>query len=150
MPRELLALVAAFNQMLDRLETSFQQLSQVSADMAHDLRTPIANLLGQTEVALTQDRSLQYYETLLGSNFEELLRLSRMIDSMLFLAQAQQPRIFDRFYRVDASRHDSATGSGLGLSIVRSIMQLHHGHCAVESQNRLTRFTLFFPSPKAP
>lgn len=88
-PRELLALVAAFNQMLDRLETSFQQLSQVSADMAHDLRTPIANLLGQTEVALTQDRSTQYYTTLLGSNFEELLRLSRMIDSMLFLAQAQ-------------------------------------------------------------
>ncbi|MGL9773455.1 MAG: histidine kinase dimerization/phospho-acceptor domain-containing protein [Sodalis sp. (in: enterobacteria)] len=78
-----------FNQMLDRLETSFQQLSQVSADMAHDLRTPIANLLGQTEVALTQDRSTQYYTTLLGSNFEELLRLSRMIDSMLFLAQAQ-------------------------------------------------------------
>lgn len=88
-PQELLALVTAFNQMLDRLETSFQQLSQVSADMAHDLRTPIANLLGQTEVALTQDRSAQYYTTLLGSNFEELLRLSRMIDSMLFLAQAQ-------------------------------------------------------------
>ncbi|AHF77362.1 Putative sensor protein [Sodalis praecaptivus] len=246
-PRELLALVAAFNQMLDRLETSFQQLSQVSADMAHDLRTPIANLLGQTEVALTQARSLKYYETLLGSNFEELLRLSRMIDSMLFLAQAQdasqaihceqvnlatvlppladyfegpaeerqltmvyptegtlwadgdllrralanllanairfaqsgstirvsvqtqregvtlsvenhgdtiaaaqQARIFDRFYRVDASRHDSATGSGLGLSIVRSIMQLHHGHCAVVSQDRLTRFTLFFPSRETP
>ena len=73
-PHELLSLVAAFNQMLDRLETSFQQLSQVSADMAHDLRTPIANLLGQTEVALTQKRSNDYYLGLVGSNFEELQR----------------------------------------------------------------------------
>ncbi|WP_322874477.1 HAMP domain-containing protein, partial [Erwinia billingiae] len=88
-PHELLSLVAAFNQMLDRLETSFQQLSQVSADMAHDLRTPIANLLGQTEVALTQKRSNDYYLGVMGSNFEELQRLARMIDNMLFLARAE-------------------------------------------------------------
>ena len=88
-PSELLPLVLSFNGMLDRLETSFAQLSQVSADMAHDLRTPIATLLGRTEVALGQRRSVDYYEHLLGSNFEELQRLSRMTDNMLFLARAE-------------------------------------------------------------
>ncbi|MBB3307030.1 MULTISPECIES: hypothetical protein [unclassified Enterobacter] len=48
---ELQPLVAAFNQMLSRLEMGYQQLSQVSADMAHDLRTPISTLIRQTEVA---------------------------------------------------------------------------------------------------
>ena len=88
-PSELLPLVLSFNGMLDRLETSFAQLSQVSADMAHDLRTPIATLLGRTEVALSQRRNVDYYEHLLGSNFEELQRLSRMTDNMLFLARAE-------------------------------------------------------------
>ena len=88
-PHELLPLIDGFNAMLDRLEMSFTQLSQVSADMAHDLRTPIGNLLGQTEVALGQRRDVAYYEKLLGSNFEELQRLSKMTDNMLFLARAE-------------------------------------------------------------
>jgi len=54
-------------------------------------------------------------------------------------------RLFDRFYRVDAARSDSTQSSGLGLSIVRSIMQLHHGRYAVSSQDGRTRFTLLFP-----
>lgn len=88
-PSELLPLINSFNGMLDRLEVSFTQLSQVSADMAHDLRTPIGNMLGQTEVALGHRRDVDYYERLLGSNFEELQRLSKMTDSMLFLARAE-------------------------------------------------------------
>lgn len=88
-PRELLPLIAGFNGMLDRLETSFMQLSQVSSDMAHDLRTPIGNMLGQTEVALGQQRDADYYQKLLGSHFEELQRLASMTDSMLFLARAE-------------------------------------------------------------
>ncbi|MFM2089449.1 MAG: hypothetical protein RLZZ237_4318 [Pseudomonadota bacterium] len=88
-PSELLPLIDSFNAMLDRLDISFTQLSQVSADMAHDLRTPIGNMLGQTEVALGQRRDVAYYERLLGSNFEELQRLSKMTDSMLFLARAE-------------------------------------------------------------
>ncbi|MFZ6657434.1 heavy metal sensor histidine kinase [Undibacterium sp. TJN19] len=245
-PQELRPLIAGFNAMLDRLETSFAQLSQVSADMAHDLRTPISNLLGQTEVALGQKRTVDYYEKLLGSNFEELQRLSRMIDNMLFIARAEHAdhaierkeldaavelarladyfdgladengititwhgsgmiwadpdllrralanllsnavrhadkgtaitlssqasdeqgsrcthitvenqgncletqhlaRLFDRFYRVDSSRRASSGGSGLGLSIVRSIMLLHQGRWEVTSHEGLTRFSLFFP-----
>jgi two-component system, OmpR family, heavy metal sensor histidine kinase CusS len=88
-PPELDALIAAFNGMLDRLERGFTQLKQVSADMAHDLRTPIGNLLGQTEVGLSQTRDIEYYQRLLGSNFEELQRLSKMMDNMLFLARTE-------------------------------------------------------------
>ncbi|MGK3115535.1 heavy metal sensor histidine kinase [Candidatus Pantoea formicae] len=239
-PTELEPLVAAFNQMLSRLEGGYQQLSQVSADMAHDLRTPIGTLIGQTEVALSQPRSVSDYQALLGSNYEELERLAKMIDNMLFLAKAedasqamdwqfidlaqlgeklqdyfdgmaeehamrlemrmqgelradpqllqralanlmanalrygdrdstirvlsavhkngielvvenqgaalsaeQQSRIFDRFWRADASRHQGS--SGLGLSIVRSIMRLHRGSCAVSSENGVNRFSLLFP-----
>ena len=90
-PSELSPLIAAFNAMLDRLATGFAQMSQLSADMAHDLRTPIANLLGQTEVALGQKRSVDDYETLLASNFEEFQRLSRMMDNVLFLARCEHP-----------------------------------------------------------
>jgi len=247
-PGELLPLIDSFNGMLDRLERSFTQLSQVSADMAHDLRTPIGNLLGQTEVALGQRRDADYYEKLLGSNFEELQRLSKMTDNMLFLARAEHAdhaierkaldlgeelqrmvdyfeglaeergvhlavrgegevwadpnllrralanllanavryaeagseivlaaeqgadekgdtaisvenlgptiaprhleRLFDRFYRADPARADSSASSGLGLSIVRSIMTLHQGRWQAASADGVTRFTLFFPPPE--
>lgn len=239
-PAELQPLVAAFNQMLSRLEMGYQQLSQVSADMAHELRTPIGTLIGQTEVALSQTRSVSDYQALLGSNYEELERLAKMIDNMLFLAKAEdasqamdvqridlaqlgeklqgyfdgmaeeeamrlemdlhgelhadplllqralanlmanalrygnrdttirvyskaqphgidlvvenhgpvlsaehQARIFDRFWRAETSRHQGS--SGLGLSIVRSIMRLHQGSCEVNSEHGVNRFTLRFP-----
>jgi two-component system, OmpR family, heavy metal sensor histidine kinase CusS len=241
-PPELDMLIAAFNGMLDRLERGFTQLKQVSADMAHDLRTPIGNLLGLTEVGLSQPRDIAYYQRLLGSNFEELQRMSNMIDNMLFLARTEHAdhvierkelplagefermeeyfegladernvglewrgdgcvwadplllrralanllanavryaepgtaistvaaqgrdgtalyvenrgptiephhleRIFDRFYRADPSRHRSSESSGLGLSIVRSIMQLHGGTWQAASSAGVTRFTLVFP-----
>jgi two-component system heavy metal sensor histidine kinase CusS len=241
-PHELLPLIYGFNAMLDRLHRSFTQLSQVSADMAHDLRTPISNILGQTEVALGQERDIQYYQNLLGSNFEELQRLSKMTDNMLFLACAENAdsaierkvlsldqelrrmtdyfegiaeergvrlevsvsgeiwadptllrralanllanavrhaekasdivvaakrensgtsisvqncgtaiasvdleRLFDRFYRVDPARTDSSTSSGLGLSIVRSVMMLHQGKWRATSNNGYTEFAIWFP-----
>jgi two-component system heavy metal sensor histidine kinase CusS len=59
------------------------------------------------------------------------------------LSAEQQSRMFDRFWRADASRHQSS--SGLGLSIVRSIMRLHHGSCKVSSDNGVNRFSLLFP-----
>jgi two-component system heavy metal sensor histidine kinase CusS len=88
-PRELVPLVASLNAMLERLAGGFSRLSQVTEDMAHDLRTPIGTLLGQTEVALGQQRSADYYHALLVSNHEELQRLSRMTANMLFLARAE-------------------------------------------------------------
>src|SRR5471032_1642838 len=125
-PQELLPLITGFNGMLDRLESSFTQLSQVSADMAHDLRTPIGNMLGQTEVALGQRRDVDYYQRLLGSNFEELQRLSKMIDNMLFLAragdagQAIQPEqlpVIAEFQRLADYFEGPAEERGLTLSV---------------------------------
>ncbi|MFL1526743.1 heavy metal sensor histidine kinase [Pseudomonas sp. O230] len=241
-PRELLPMIEALNAMLDRLGKGFVQLSQVSTDMAHELRTPINNLLGETQVALQQNRSVEAYQQLLASNVEELERLARMLDNMLFLArtdpasalsQRQEleaademermadyfeglaadvginidaqgsgviwaepmllrralanlcanaikygaphselviraipsadgirvivrnlgatipaehlPRLFERFYRVDESRERSAHSNGLGLSIVATIMQLHHGAYSVASGEGVTCFELFFP-----
>jgi two-component system heavy metal sensor histidine kinase CusS len=86
-PTELLPMIESFNTMLERLAKGFVQLGQVSTDMAHELRTPINNLLGETQVALQQDRSIEHYQHLLASNVEELERLARMLDNMLFLAR---------------------------------------------------------------
>lgn len=91
LPAELLALAATFNQMLDRLEHSFARLSQFSADIAHELRTPVSSMRGEIEVALSKPRSLEEYREILGSGLEECGRLARLIDRMLFLARAENP-----------------------------------------------------------
>lgn len=246
-PRELVPMIDAFNAMLDRLGKGFAQLSQVSTDMAHELRTPINNLLGETQVALQQQRSSEAYQQLLASNVEELERLTRMLDNMLFLARTDpasamsqrqeldaademqriadyfeglaadvgvhieargsgviwaepmllrralanlcanaikygaadstmqveaisEPdgsylrvrnhgatipaehltRLFERFYRVDPSRERSAQSNGLGLSIVATIMQLHHGRYSASSADGITCFELYFPARQNP
>jgi len=87
-PSELLESTVAFNHMLDRLEVSFERLSAFSSDLAHDLRTPIGNLLGEAQVALSRPRSAAEYRGVLESAVEEYERLSRMIGNMLFLARA--------------------------------------------------------------
>jgi two-component system heavy metal sensor histidine kinase CusS len=87
-PRELVALADAFDRMLERLQSSFERLSQFSADLAHELRTPINNLVGEAQVALSRVRAPQEYAEVLGSALEEYERLARMIESMLFLASA--------------------------------------------------------------
>ena len=87
-PQELVALARAFDDMLDRLEDSFNRLSQFSADLAHELRTPINNLRGEAEVALSKPREAHEYREILASSLEEYDRLSRMTDSLLFLAKA--------------------------------------------------------------
>ena len=88
MPRELLPLVDELNAMLARLDDAFRRLTDFSSDIAHELRTPISNLVIQTEVALTRARHADQYRDILGSNLEEFGRLSRMIADMLFLARA--------------------------------------------------------------
>jgi two-component system heavy metal sensor histidine kinase CusS len=87
-PDELRELIMSFNAMLGRLEESFIRLSDFSADIAHELRTPISNLKTHTEVTLARKRTPELYEENLFSNLEELNRISSMIDGMLFLAKA--------------------------------------------------------------
>ncbi|WP_409364256.1 heavy metal sensor histidine kinase [Burkholderia sp. Bp9143] len=242
-PRELRALVDAQNAMLGRLQQAFGHLSQFSADLAHDLRTPLNNMRGATEVALARPRTPGEYQALLESNLEEYDRLARMIENVLFLARAEHPtfvtrqrafdvhdeltriaeyfegladeagstlrvdghgqltadvelfrravgnllanalrytraggvialrvdetadavhvvvenpgepidpallpRIFDRFVRGDSARSGGVPGgtAGLGLAIVRSVMELHGGTARVESDTAGTRFILTF------
>ncbi|WP_085579999.1 MULTISPECIES: heavy metal sensor histidine kinase [unclassified Pseudomonas] len=102
-PRELKPMIDAFNAMLDRLAKGFAQLSQVSTDMAHELRTPINNLLGETQVALQQNRSVEAYQQLLASNVEELERLARMLDNMLFLARTDPASAMSQRQELDAA-----------------------------------------------
>lgn len=92
-PAEVHELVDAFNGMLARLEASFTRLSDFSADIAHELRTPISNLMTQTEVALSRARSSEAYREVLASNLEEFERIARMVGDMLFLAQAENGRL---------------------------------------------------------
>ncbi|MGY6151652.1 heavy metal sensor histidine kinase [Paraburkholderia graminis] len=243
-PVELQAIALSVNRMLDRLERAFVRLSQFSSDLAHDMRTPLANVISSSQVTLSRTRTIDEYEALIDSNIEECERLQRMIENMLFLARnenAQQlihvvkldatselsrlasyfqglaeeagvnlavngnaqlsadatlfrravsnlmsnaldhafagscvelrsfespkysvvevtnrghaiapehvERIFERFYRVDASRHRSARNAGLGLTIVKSIMELHRGKVEVASNDERTTFTLYFPRP---
>src|SRR5207237_8763771 len=87
LPAELADLAGTFNDMLDRLEESFRRLERFSADIAHELRTPVNNLRGEVEVALGQPRSLDQYREILSSSLEEFGRLTGLIDSLLFLAR---------------------------------------------------------------
>jgi len=88
-PSELKEPVLALNAMLARLEDSFARLSQFSADLAHEIRTPLHNLLGSNSLALNQPRSAAEYQEVLASNIEEYERLNRMAENLMFLARAE-------------------------------------------------------------
>ena len=249
LPAELGELARDFNAMLARIDSGYRRLQEFSADLAHELRTPIATLLGRHQVALSQQRSPEQLREVLEGDVEELERLSRLIADMLFIAQADHSpsvlqredvdlreeaqrvaeylslvaeekemeveligqatvradrllvqraltnllsnavrhgeprskvrveigsgathidlkvanqgepipeehlgRVFDRFYRIDASRARLSGGAGLGLAIVRSIMEAHGGEVAASSdaERRATEFVLRFPRPIAP
>ena len=243
-PRELHPLAMAFDQMLTRLDDSFTRLSQFSADLAHELRTPIANMLGEAQVALTRDRTALEYRETIESAVGECERLSRIVDNLLFVARVDAarepiarkwfdaaaavkkitafyetaaddhhvtiscsgngqvyadpdlferavgnlldnalrftaehgsirvavsrrngdfeiavsdngsgiaaehlPRVFDRFYRAESSR--GSDGAGLGLALVKSIVDLHGGSAGIESNpGRGTMVKLIFPYPQ--
>lgn len=235
LPLELADLGGSFNAALDRLEAAYRQLESFNDDVAHELRTPLANLIGQTQVALARQRNAAELEAVLQSNLEELERLRAVVADMLFLARAEQgvrarglvassiarevgktvefldllldeagmtvqvegdavapietslfrraltnllqnaiqhsrpgarvlvrigqhercaevsfsnpsapiapehlPRLFDRFYRVDASRRNSGENHGLGLSIVKAVAVMHNGTVFARSDDGVT------------
>lgn len=246
-PVELRAPAMAFNEMLERLKNSFANISHYTSNLAHELRTPINVLMGEAEVALSQERTVEEYRKVLESGLEEHMRLARMIDALLFLARSEQPtnqverslfdpmkeiahvcsfyealaeekqahiewsgdgqlyadpilfrrvmgnlvsnslyysnpgvkidisvrknsdnsldvvvsdsgygipeeylnNVFDRFYRVMSSRSSNPQGSGLGLSIVKFIMDLHKGTIDIQSvPGQGTTVTVHFPAPQ--
>ncbi|MFZ2825148.1 heavy metal sensor histidine kinase [Hydrogenophaga sp.] len=88
-PVEFADLAESLNTMLGRLQSDFRRLQDFSSDLAHELRTPINNLLTQTQVSLAQRRDAAAYQDILASNAEEFQRLARMVSDMLFLAKTE-------------------------------------------------------------
>lgn len=84
LPFELRELANGINSMLNRLDGGVQQLSQFSDDLAHELRTPITNLMGKAQVTLSRERDLPEYKEVLESCTEELERVTRIVSDMLF------------------------------------------------------------------
>lgn len=248
-PGELRRLADAINDMLQRLELGFARLSEYASNMAHEIRTPLGNIMGESEVALLKDRTPQEYRRVLGSVMEECARASKIIDNIMFLSRCDKPGttlematfdamelleevcdlfaplvnerkatvtrhgfgtlyanasmfqravsnllanslhysepgvkidltvrqdedgslavivsdtgqgireedlacVFDRFHRGDRSHSNYPQGSGLGLSIVKSIMEFHHGTITIDSrEGRGTTATLRFPRQSGP
>lgn len=90
LPQELTGFVLSFNDLLERLEEEYIKQSTFNSDVAHELRTPLGNMIGSTEVALSRSRSCAELEDVLQSNLEELERLRTIINDMLFLSRADQ------------------------------------------------------------
>lgn len=123
---ELRELSRALNQMLARLEEGFAQLSRFSEDLAHEMRTPLGNLLGATQQALQRERTQEEYRQLLGSHVEEYERLSRMIETMLFLARTEQPS--RALPRALANLIDNALRHGRSGTEIRLVSRQEAGH----------------------
>lgn len=100
-PAELAGLVQSFNAMLARLADSFRRLTEFSADLAHELRTPVHNLLGHAQVALSRPREAEEYRAVLETMVEEGERLARTVREMLFLAQAENASLVAARQEVD-------------------------------------------------
>ncbi|HSR09827.1 MAG TPA: heavy metal sensor histidine kinase [Thermodesulfobacteriota bacterium] len=85
---ELSRLAKTLNEMLSRLDASFRQIRQFSADASHELQTPLTILKGEIEVALRSARKPEEYERVLRSSLEEIERIARLVDGLLLLARA--------------------------------------------------------------
>lgn len=104
MPSELSVLAETFNEMLERLEEAFARLFRFSSDLAHELRTPIGNIRGELEVALTRARTPSEYREVAQSSLEECQKLSRLIDRLLFLARSEHPETNIQKEKLDVDR----------------------------------------------
>ncbi len=112
---ELLPWIDQFNALMERLELSYAQLEGFNADVAHELRTPLANLMGQTEVVLSRERPVAELRDTLASNLEEMQRLSAMVNDMLFLSQADRGAVARRGQPVSMA------------ALVQQVVEFHEG-----------------------
>jgi len=90
---ELVVLAASFNELLARLDESFEAMRRFVADASHELRTPIAVIRGEADVALSHDRGAAEYRESLAIVLDESRRLSRLVDDLLNLARADAGRV---------------------------------------------------------
>ena len=142
-PAEVRDHVEALNGMLARLETAFQRLSDYSADIAHELRTPISNLMTQTQVALSRPRTSAEYQDILASNLEEYERIARTLGDMLFLAKAEENTLAHAGEVVDlASEVDALIDFYEALAEERRVRILRQGRASVHGDRLMLRRAL--------
>ena len=241
---EISELINEINNLLSRLENSFEKISQFSSDASHELKTPLTIIKGELEIALRKDRSVEDYKETINRSLCELSGIEQTINDLLFLAKNEneiiidkkdnfyldeivdesinelknfaklhkveivfevednleffgfsnllkiaiknvlknaiqfsfenskvivkifekdnllnisikdfgigiplneQEKIFDKFYRTDKSRNKNSGGTGLGMSILKKIVDIHKGEITIKSEeNKETTITLSF------
>ena len=142
-PLEVRDHVDAFNGMLARLEAAFQRLADYSADIAHELRTPISNLMTQTQVALSRPRTTDEYQDILASNLEEYERIARMVSDMLFLAKAEEDTLAHAGETIDLAREaDALIDFYEALADERQVRIIRRGQASVHGDRLMLRRAL--------
>ena len=142
-PLEVRDHVDAFNGMLARLESAFQRLADYSADIAHELRTPISNLMTQTQVALSRPRTAEEYQDILASNLEEYERIARMVSDMLFLAKAEGNTLAHAGESIDlAHETDALIDFYEALADERQVRIIRRGQASVHGDRLMLRRAL--------
>ena len=142
-PLEVRDHVDAFNGMLARLESAFQRLADYSADIAHELRTPISNLMTQTQVALSRPRTAEEYQDILASNLEEYERIARMVSDMLFLAKAEGNTLAHAGESIDlAHEADALIDFYEALADERQVRIIRRGQASVHGDRLMLRRAL--------
>lgn len=116
LPSELRELADGINFMLHRLDNGVQQLSQFSDDLAHELRSPITNLMGKAQVALSRERGSEEYREVLECCTEELDRVTRIVSDMLFLAHVSHPASLVQFETITLNDELQRVGDLFSLS----------------------------------
>lgn len=125
LPAELGHLTHAFNGALDRLEAAYTRLDGFNADVAHELRTPLANLMGQTQVALSRPRDVAALQEVMQSNLEELERLRAIVNDMLFLSRAGQGDIAVETRQVQLADEVATAGEFMEFLFEEAQLTLH-------------------------
>ncbi|BCA55435.1 Heavy metal sensor histidine kinase [Nitrospira sp. KM1] len=122
-------LAETFNNMIARLEISFRQIRQFSSDASHELRTPLTVMKGETELALRRPREAGDYTTVLESNLEEIDRMTRIVDELLFLSRADMGEVKMEHLPVkleslleDIHRQAALLGQERGIQVVVGLM----------------------------
>ena len=143
MPEELAQLAATVNAMLQRLDDAFQRLSAFSADIAHELRTPLSNLLTHTQVTLTRPRSLEEYREALHGNLEELQWMAQLVNDMLYLAKADHGLLMPSRQPLDlATEVDALLEYYAPLAEDAEVRLLREGQAHTEGDRHMLRRAL--------
>jgi len=140
LPRELRVLADGFNTMLDRIDEGVSRLSEFSADLAHEMRTPVATLLGRTQVALSKPRTAEELRDVLASNVDELDRLTRLIADMLFLARADQGEAVLARSEIDLAQEAARVAEFLSVvAEERGVSVAIEGHARIRADQILVQ-----------